>query len=249
MPKRRKQARHSQAPTAPLPAPFLERPAVHIAALVLISFGVYAPSLANGFVSDDILQVVANPLIADWRRIPEMFTRSVWAFRGATQDNYYRPMHFLVYSAVYHLFGLTPWAYHLLMLLVHAATTLLVYLLARRLLSGWQGAVMAGALFAVHPIHSEAVLWIASVPDAVMTLLVLAALYAFTILDGCPNMRATAAIAVLYFGALLTKETGAMLVPLLLGCELLLFRRSLRQLLANARFYAILAAVSCMTCC
>ncbi len=226
------------------PAPFVQRPAVHIAALVLLALGVYASSLANGFVSDDLLQVVGNPLIADWHRIPEMFTRSVWAFRGATQDNYYRPMHFLVYSAVYHLFGLAPWAYHLLMLLIHAGTTALVYLFARRRLSGWQGAVLAGALFAVHPIHSEAVLWIASVPDAVMTLLVLAALYAFVISRGRPNMRATAPIAAFYLGALLTKETGAMLLPILIGCELLLLRRSLRELLTNARFYATLAAVS-----
>lgn len=245
MAKAARQPKKACAPRLPASVPFVRHASVHIAVLIVVCLGVYALALANGFVSDDLVQITKNPLIRDWQRIPAIFTQSVWAFRGATRDNYYRPLQFFAYLVVYQAFGLQPWAYHLLMLVIHAAATVMIYLLARRCLAGWQGALLAGILFAVHPIHSEAVLWISSVPDALMTPLMLGAIYVFVASRAHPGLRATLAIALLYFAALLTKETGAMLLPLLLGCELLFFRRSFHQLLANGRFYAVLAAVSC----
>lgn len=234
----------ARAPEVRRPVPFAERTGVHIALLILLSLGIYAASLANGFIGDDSVQVLNNPLIRDWQRIPEMFRHSVWAFNGADRDNYYRPVHFLIYMAVYYLAGLEAWAYHLLMLVMHTVATVLVYLLARRWLAGWQAPLLAGAVFALHPIHSEAVLWIASVPDVATTILVLAAIYLFIACHARPGLWGAIAIALFYFAALLSKETGAMLLPLLVGCELLLLRRRFRDLPADTRLYAALAAVS-----
>lgn len=244
MSKRRKEGRKAQAGLAPLSIPFVRRPGVHIAALVLLAIGIYAGSLGNGFVSDDTPQIVKNPVIRDWGRVPEMFTHSVWAFEGPVRDNYYRPIHFLLYAVVYHLFGPEPGAYHLLAVLLHAAATVLVYLLARKCLAGWQAAFLAGALFAVHPIHSEAVVWAASVPDLAMTVFVLVAVHLFLRHNASPGIPAGGAIALLYLGAMLSKETGILLPLLLIGYELLFLRRTVRQLLANAWFFAVLLALS-----
>ncbi len=99
---------------------------------------------------------------------------------------------------------------------LHAVNTALAYSLARRLLTGTLPAAawVAAAFFAVHPIHTEAVNWIAALPDVLVTTFVLIGLRAFAAQEAAPNAWQTAAHFAIYFGALLTKETGAMLLPL-----------------------------------
>jgi hypothetical protein len=100
---------------------------VLILVIVLVSFAVYLNTLFNGFVHDDIDQIVDNPWIRDITKIPTMFTTSVWSFQGYNA-NYYRPMMHVVYLFNYHLFGLNPWGFHLINIMLHAAASVLVYL-------------------------------------------------------------------------------------------------------------------------
>jgi tetratricopeptide (TPR) repeat protein len=69
----------------------------------------------------------------------------------------------------------------------------------------------------VHPIHTEAVDWIAALPDVLLTTLSLAGLLAFVRQNGSPNRLQAAGHCGLYLLALLTKETGVMLLPLYAG--------------------------------
>ena len=64
-------------------------------------------TLGNGFVYDDIPQVVNNPWIRDVSFLRDAFTSNVWTFQG-TATNYYRPMMHAVFMATHHLFGLSP---------------------------------------------------------------------------------------------------------------------------------------------
>ena len=186
----------------------LRHPAAHAAALALLGLGAYWRSLRNLFASDDLYQLFGNPLVRDWRNVWTLFTQSVWAFLPDMPTNYYRPLHLVIYAGVYWFFGYAPYSYHLLMVLAHAAATVLIYLLARKALGDWRGALLAGALFAVHPIHSEAVMWVASVPDLFMTVFVLGGLYLFARADGHPGPGSIVGIVLLYLAALLTKETA-----------------------------------------
>ena len=215
-----------------------------IAALALLAFAVYANSLGNGFVGDDKLQLLANPLLTDVGRIPQIFGSGVWAFRGY-HTNYYRPAQFLVYMLLYHAAGFQAVAFHLFMVLLHAGNTVLVYVLVSRLLSSERNpapALAAAALFAVHPIHSEVVDWVAALPDLLLTTVVLAAMLAFVRQGGLPRGRQIAAHCGWYFAALLTKETGVMLVPLYLGLEWFWLGRPLREMRRNAALYGGMAA-------
>jgi hypothetical protein len=125
-----------RGPAPPVMERWWERPWLHTAALAALCLAVYATALGNGFVSDDNFQLLNNPLVKDWRRLPQIFGHSVWSLAGAANTNYYRPLQLLAYAAVYQLFGFDPRAYHLLVLLAHSATTVLVYLLARRWIVG-----------------------------------------------------------------------------------------------------------------
>ncbi len=100
-----------------------------VAACVLV----YANALRNDFVFDDVQLVKDNEAIRSIGSVPEIFTGNLWGILGKA-SNYYRPLPPLLYMATYGLFGLTPWAFHLLNVVLHAGASILVFLIASRLL-------------------------------------------------------------------------------------------------------------------
>ena len=103
------------------------------ATLVLLAVAVYANSLSNGFITDDKLQLLGNPLVTDIHKLPQAFGSGVWSFLGY-RGNYYRPVQFLLYALLYSIFGPHALGFHCFMVLLHAANTALVYALARSLI-------------------------------------------------------------------------------------------------------------------
>ena len=125
-----------------------------VAALLACATLPYLNILFNGFVHDDDFQLVRNPYIRSFQHLKKIFTASVWAFQGTTISNYYRPMMTLGYLICYKIFGLRPYGYHLVSLLLHALVVCLVFALTKRLTGNRGWAFLAGAFFALHPIHS-----------------------------------------------------------------------------------------------
>jgi tetratricopeptide (TPR) repeat protein len=158
-------------------------PLLPIATVLIVSFAVSSNTLANVFVYDDVMQVLENRWIRDVGYLPDIFRKGVWSFLGETTSNFYRPMMHVIYMASYHLFGLSPWGFHLVNLLFHAGVSVLVFLAVARLCAvsfpgpsppsvagGWAGGLLslpfiAALLFATHPVHTEAVAWVAGLPD------------------------------------------------------------------------------------
>jgi tetratricopeptide (TPR) repeat protein len=155
--------------------------------IIAMSCAIYGNALRNGFVYDDIPQVVQNPWIREMRFIPEIFSTNVWAFQG-TSTNYYRPLLHISFMLSYYLFGLAPWGFHLVNILLHAGVTVLVFLISSRLFRAADPSAssfsrflpfIAAGLFAVHPIHTEVVAWVGGVTDLSFTLFFLLALYLY----------------------------------------------------------------------
>jgi tetratricopeptide (TPR) repeat protein len=155
--------------------------------IIAMSCAVYGNTLRNGFVYDDIPQVVQNPWIREIRFIPEIFSTNVWAFQE-TSTNYYRPLLHISFMLSYYLFGLAPWGFHLVNILLHAAVTLLVFLISSRLFRAAGPSAspfspvlpfVTAVLFAVHPIHTEVVAWVGGVTDLSFSLFFLLALYLY----------------------------------------------------------------------
>jgi hypothetical protein len=212
--------------------------------LAVLAFLVYANSFSNGFVGDDKEQLLQNPLVSG-HRIAAAFGSGVWSFRGV-QGNYYRPLQFLVYILLHGLFGFEAFGYHLFFVLMHALTTVLVYFLAWQLTTRSRIALAAAALFAVHPIHTEVVDWIASLPDMMLTAIAVAVVWWFARQGGSPRGGRIVGHCALYLAALMSKETGIMLLPLYLGYERICLGRPLRDLRKNAALYGALTATLAM---
>lgn len=131
---------------------------------------------------------------------------------GFTGYPYYRPLVTASLALDHALFGLDPWGYHLTHVLLHAVNALLVLVLVLRLYPG--GGVPAGLaaalLFATHPVHPNAVGWVAARSDLLVglgTLGMLAAYHrAWVCRQTAPLILGIAAFA----AALLSKESGVM---------------------------------------
>jgi len=135
---------------------------------LLLAFVVltFFPCLDHGFVNfDDDVYVYDNARVLHgltWEN-----TR--WAF--TTLDaGFWHPLTWMSLLLDRQLYGLNGGGYHLTSLLLHAANTLLLFALFRRLTGAtWRSAFVA-ALFAVHPLHVEPVAWVASRKDVLSTL-------------------------------------------------------------------------------
>ena len=178
----------------------------------------YANSLGNGFVWDDPViierQLVAfdgpAAVLAPPRDIPQF------------SPDYYRPVTIASYLLDRAVGGERPFAFHLSVVIAHAATAALLWALAAQLLGAASGAgvgaLAAGLLFALHPIHTESVAWAAGRSDVLATGFLLAAL---VLLGGPTGARATTLSGAAALGALGAKEAGVALYPLLVLRDLL----------------------------
>jgi protein O-mannosyl-transferase len=190
-----------------------------VIALFVLAVGCYANTLMNAFVYDDELQILQNPYVKSWHYLGAIFRTTVWSFIGAAGDtNYYRPMMTLTYLVLWKVFGNSPVGYHLLNILLNALVVTCVYYVGRELFRSHWAAFVAATIFAVHPVHTEAVAWIASVPDLDATLFCLLAFYAYVKGPEVPWKR-QAAIVICLLLALLAKEPALMLAPLLIYYE------------------------------
>ncbi|HET6203969.1 MAG TPA: tetratricopeptide repeat protein [Planctomycetota bacterium] len=157
----------------------------------------------------------------------------------------WRPLASLSFGLTYLGFGEAPWPYHAFVLVTHGAVSALVALLAHRLLASPGAALAAGALFAVHPIHSEVL------GDAVGRAETLSALFGLASLLAYARAREVrdrwfAGSAALFFLATLAKE-GAFSFPLVFGLYDLFLRPGEAGIRARLRQagprWAALAAV------
>jgi tetratricopeptide (TPR) repeat protein len=197
------------------PAQPTHRSASTFLVLLLVACVPYANTLFNQFVYDDGFQVVGNPYAHSFKYLRQIFTTTVWSFLGAQGvSNYYRPMMTLGYLLTCQVAGLTPFTYHLVNVLLNGIVVWLVFAILRKL-SGDRVALIATGLFALHPIHTEPVAWIAAVTDLELAVFYLATFLLYLKLpDGRNKSLARAAMCGCFILALLSKEQ-AMTLPVL----------------------------------
>jgi protein O-mannosyl-transferase len=168
-------------------------------ALVLLAVVFYIPALSAGYVWDDGV-LTDNPLVV----APDGLRR-FWTSPGENpHETHYWPLVYSTFWLEYRLWGKEPWGYHLDNVLLHAACTLLLWRVLRRL--EVPGAWMAAALFAVHPVHAESVAWIAERKDVLSGALYLGAMWAYLVFHARREGRWYGLALGLFILALLSKS-------------------------------------------
>ena len=170
MHKRPQNAAHaSSGKPAPLPRkPFSNtRPGYGVwAALAVITLAVFAPAIYFDFVNiDDPGYIVENAHLE-----PFPSTDVVrWAFTTGHMYNWH-PLTWLSHAIDVSLYGRQAGGHHATSLLFHLINTILLFEVLRRMTGAtWRSASVA-ALFAIHPIHVESVVWISERKDVLSTL-------------------------------------------------------------------------------
>ena len=123
-------------------------PAGILIALIVIA---YIPALRGGFVWDDDKYVTQNPQLRTVTGLGR-----IWLKFGAVPQYY--PLVYTTFWVEYHLWGLRPFGYHLVNILLHGVNAVLLWQVLKRL--GVPGSYLAAALFALHPVHVESVAWV-----------------------------------------------------------------------------------------
>jgi tetratricopeptide (TPR) repeat protein len=129
--------------------------------LLLVTIALYWPATRGEFVNfDDGIYVRLNPHVQsglNWQSIQ-------WAF-STLDAGFWHPLTWLSILVDCQLFGLQPWGHHLTSVLLHAANTVLLFLVLQRLTGAtWRSAFVAG-LFGWHPLHVESVAWVSERKD------------------------------------------------------------------------------------
>jgi len=224
-----------------------------------VAVAAYVGARLGGFVWDDLILLVEWPYYRD----PGLFADALGSYLPFS-PNYFRPVAALTFFANYAVHGLVAAGYHWLNVVIHGLTSLLAYLLLRRLLgvaggggqepqskrekslSGWLVFGLA-LLFALHPVHVEPVTLVVGRFDLLSTCFGLLALYLAVIADSARKgwarggIAATAGIAFLL--ALGSKEMAITLPLILLAIDAYRLgnRRSNWRAAWRSRWYVYLA--------
>jgi len=212
------------------------------AALVLLVGAVFAQSRSFEFLRfDDHTYVLKNPDVASG-----LTARSVgWAFTTGRAANWH-PLTWLSHMADVELFGMWAGGHHLVNVAIHALTTLLLFTFLLGLVaSPWTAASLA-ALWAIHPLRCESVVWIAERKDVLSGLLWMATVLAWRrYVDGGRSRGAYALTLAWFTLGLLAKP---MLVTLPIVMLLLDFwplgRQRTRSIVFEKVPFFVLAAAS-----
>ncbi len=220
-------------------------------ALLVLTFVAYIPVLSAGFIWDDDDYVTTNIYLRSLEGL-----KLLW-IPGTTKQYY--PLVFTTFWIEYQLWELRPMGYHVVNVMLHAANSILVFMLCVRLrippLEKKSAALLAAwiiaAAFAVHPVHVESVAWITERKNVLSGLFYLAAMIAYLNFDEnhfedklhsrqSHSLRWYFLSLLLFVGALLSKTvTCSLPVALLL---ILFYQRrlvSVKRIFALAPMFAI----------
>ncbi|HEV8337152.1 MAG TPA: tetratricopeptide repeat protein [Candidatus Polarisedimenticolia bacterium] len=190
-----------------------------IAAACLVYFG----GLSGEFVYDDNEQIVKNPWVHEVRYLPEILTHTVWAYQTPEPTNYYRPVQMGLYNLAWSVLGGSPRSFHAVNLLFHLLCVAALFFLARELSRDDVMTAGAALLFAVHPLNTEAVAWIACLPDLTYAFFVMTTLFLHARSRRAAGRRRGLleglAVAAYLLG-LFSKETAVALLPLVFLLEI-----------------------------
>ncbi|XP_059482286.1 protein O-mannosyl-transferase TMTC2-like isoform X2 [Neocloeon triangulifer] len=185
---------------------------------------VYLNTLNAGFVYDDNRAILSNNDIRPSSPVTNLFINDFWGtpMHHSGSHKSYRPLTILTFRLNYLLGGLKPVGYHATNVLLHALVSALLPLWASTTLHlPPKTTLLAGLLFAVHPVHCEAVAGLVGRAELGATAFLLLALLSFH--------RGHLSATVLFSGfALLFKEQGLMTLPLC-AASVFLQRRSFKD--------------------
>jgi hypothetical protein len=179
--------------------------------LVLSTLAVYWQIKDYGFVYDDNPYIVRNVHVRNgltWEGVS-------WAFTSFYEANWH-PLSWLSHMSDCQLYGMNPGRHHLTSLIFHIINTLLLFFILKKMTGAvWQSGFVA-ALFALHPLHAESVVWIAERKDMLSTFFWLLTMIAYVRYAERPFFGNYLSVLIWFICALMSKPMAVTLPCVLL---------------------------------
>ncbi|HJX27686.1 MAG TPA: hypothetical protein VJ885_07205 [Thermoanaerobaculia bacterium] len=198
--------------------------------VALAVLAVYGRALGRFFTSEDFLLVRFLDEHPPWRGLRSLFA-APWLDISVVK--FWRPVSTLLYGVEIAAFGARPFGYNLTHVLVHALNAVLVWNIARRLDPGRFAPLAAAFLFALHPLHPNAVVFGASFATLFAATFFLAAVLAW--------QREARLLALGMFGLALGSYEAAVVLPAVIVAWEILLSRDRRRLVWTLPFFVLLA--------
>jgi protein O-mannosyl-transferase len=177
------------------------RPSLVCLLLVAATLIVYNRVNRNSFIDwDDSGYIVNNPAVHSGLK----WDTVVWAFTTTEQANWH-PLTWLSHALDFQLFGLNPAGHHYVNLLLHTLNVVLLFLVLRASTGYQWRSMMVAALFALHPINVESVVWAAERKNVLSMLFFLLALAAYQRYARQPRLAGYVVVCLMFVLGLLAK--------------------------------------------
>jgi protein O-mannosyl-transferase len=178
-------------------------PLLQTSILISVALLAYFPTFHNGFIWDDDFYIQKNLNLLNAGGL-----RKIW-FTIGSEPQYY-PLTHTSFWLEYHALGRNPLIYHLDNLLLHVASSLLLWRLLRRI--EIPGAFLAAMIFCIHPVQAESVAWATERKNVLSGLLYLLSFSAYWRFDNANRKWGWYAISIFLFAlALLAKSVTSTL--------------------------------------
>lgn len=201
-------------------SPLTSAKAIYI--IIILGLIVFFNSLFNGFVWDDVGQIINNTKVHSIQNIASFFTGGTFD-PGNNIDqlagNYYKPFMTIFFSLIYALFGQHAFYFHFFQIILHIINTILIFILFSHFFSK-KPSLFLSLVFLIHPMNVEAVVYISALQDVLFFFFGMLAM--FIVLktnqsEKSPRFLHLIITAILLLSSLLSKETGIlfiMIVPI-----------------------------------
>jgi hypothetical protein len=180
--------------------------------LISATLFAYLPVFWNGFIDfDDDMYLTKNPAVFEGLT-PASVRFAFTTFLGGN----WMPVTWLSYLFDISLFGISAPAIHGMNLLLHCANACLLLLVLQRMTGAYWRSVLVAAIFSLHPLHVESVVWAAERKDVLSTFWALVALLFYERYAAQPRISLSLAVLMSFLLGLMSKPMLVTL-PLLMG--------------------------------
>ncbi len=225
-----------------------------ITAITFISLGIYFNSLSDSFVFDDLPNIVENPYIKNLKDFPLLF-KGIQSYTTK-----YRALPAITFAINYHFHHLNVLGYHLVNLLLHILSGILVYCISRYLIllgskeddtfsdrhrpledhSVNFPSLLTALIFITHPIQVNTVTYIVQRNEGLASFFYLLTFFLFikgTLKEGIRKVFYFGGAGLSLLGSIFSKEIGFTLPIMLILFDLIFICKKREEILARLKIY------------
>jgi len=202
--------------------------------LGLVVFVFYGNTLKNGFVLDDLPQIVENPYVHSLSYLPKVITGCIWeSDLGSCKGNaiHYRPIQNLSFLLSWQISS-HPWFFHLITVFYFFIAASLVFIFTKLLSKNFFVSFLTTLFFIIHPINNEVANWISAVPEITLVIFALLSFIFYLKYQENRFSRHLIFVYLFYFFAILAKELAIFIIPLvILVIDLVILELPIKKIL------------------